>query len=47
MKLRNWEDLPVFMQCDEVREYYNILLKKKRSLALKRAFDIVLSMIML
>ena len=27
------------MQCDEVREYYNILLKKKIALKVKRIFD--------
>ena len=41
MTLRNWDDLPRFMQCDEVREYYDILVKKKLSLKLKRAFDVV------
>ena len=29
------------MQCEEVREYYNILSKKKLSLILKRTFDVV------
>lgn len=41
MTLRNWEDLPRFMQCEEVREYYDILSKKKLSLRLKRIFDFV------
>ena len=41
MTLRNWDDLPRFMQCEEVREYYDILAKKKLSLKLKRAFDVV------
>lgn len=41
MALRKWEDLPWFMQCAEVKEYYDILAKKKLSLKLKRAFDIV------
>lgn len=41
MALRKWEDLPRFMQCAEVKEYYDILAKKKLSLKLKRAFDIV------
>lgn len=41
MILRKWEDLPRFMQCEEVREYYDILAKKKLSLKLKRAFDVV------
>ena len=41
MILRKSEDLPRFMQCEEVREYYDILAKKKLSLKLKRAFDVV------
>lgn len=41
MTLRKWDDLPKFMQCEEVREYYNILSKKKLSLILKRTFDVV------
>lgn len=41
MALRKWEDLPRFIQCEEVKEYYDILAKKKLSLKLKRAFDIV------
>ena len=41
MALRKWEDLRRFMQCAEVKEYYDILAKKKLSLKLKRAFDIV------
>lgn len=41
MTLRNWDDLPRFMQCEEVREYYDILAKKKLSFKLKRAFDVV------
>lgn len=39
--MRKWEELPKFMQCEEVREYYDILSKKKLSLKAKRAFDIV------
>ena len=45
--LKKWEDLPPEMQCDEVREYYDILKKKQVSLFFKRAFDIVVSLIML
>ena len=33
--MRKWEDLPEFMKCDEVKEYYNILSRKKVSLILK------------
>jgi lipopolysaccharide/colanic/teichoic acid biosynthesis glycosyltransferase len=39
--LRKWEELPEWMQCPEVKEYYDILDKKKFSLKLKRAFDVV------
>lgn len=41
MALRKWDDLPRFMQCEEVREYYDILAKRKLSLKLKRIFDVV------
>ena len=47
MMLKKWEDLPPEMQCDEVKEYYDILKKKQVSLFFKRAFDIVVSLIML
>lgn len=45
--LREWEKLPKYMKCDEVRPYYEILKKKRVSLALKRGFDVVISFIML
>ena len=41
MKLVNFEDLPEYMKCDEVKEYYNILNKKKGQLFLKRFLDIM------
>lgn len=47
MRLRKWEDLPAFMKCEEVKEYYDILEKKKVTLALKRSFDVVVASIML
>lgn len=47
MRLRKWEYLPTFMQCEEVREYYDILVKKKGALGLKRVFDVVVAVIML
>lgn len=47
MRLRKWEDLPAFMQCEEVKDYYDILAKKKAALGLKRAFDVVVAVIML
>lgn len=45
--LRKWNDLPDFMKCNEVKEYYNILQKRKISLLLKRLFDLVVGTIML
>lgn len=27
--MRKWEDLPEYMKCDEIKEYYDILSKKK------------------
>jgi hypothetical protein len=47
MKLRNWKDIPTFMKNDKVKEYYDLLAKKKRALCLKRIFDIVLAIILL
>ena len=47
LMLRKWEDLPKFMQRKEVREYYDILDKKRFALKCKRVFDVVLSAIML
>ena len=43
VSLRKWEDLPGFMQCEEVRGYYDILVKKKLSLKLKRIFDVIVA----
>ena len=47
MILKKWEDLPEEMQIPEVHKYYEILAKHKISLFLKRAFDVVVSFIML
>ncbi len=47
MKLREWEELPAFMKCDEVKIYYDILAKKRISLTLKRTFDVIVAIIML
>ena len=43
--MKKWDDLPEFMRTDEVREYYDILDKRRFSLFLKRVFDIVCSFI--
>ena len=47
MKIVKWEQLPPEMQNEEVRKYYDILKKKKASLFFKRAFDIVVSLMLL
>lgn len=47
MLLKKWEKLPVEMQTEEVKKYYDILKKKQVSLFFKRVFDIVVSAIML
>lgn len=45
--LRNWKSLPIWMQCPEVKEYYDILYKKRFSLKLKIAFDKIFAVIIL
>ena len=47
MKLLKWEELPEALKTDEVRPYYAILAQKRKSLILKRAFDIIFSSILL
>ncbi len=47
MRLIKWEKLPVEMQTEEVKKYYDILRKKRCALFFKRAFDIVVSLLML
>lgn len=43
MRLKAWEELPDDMRTPQVRRYYEILEKKKKSLAAKRLFDLVIS----
>ena len=45
--LREWNKLPKSMRTEAVRPYYERLKKKKVSLVLKRAFDVIASSIML
>lgn len=47
MKLIKWEHLPPEMQNDAVQKYYGILELRKSNLIFKRAFDIVVSVILL
>ena len=44
--LRKWEKLPDFMRVPEVRPYWEALNKKRGQLVLKRAFDLVVALIM-
>lgn len=41
--MREWCKLPIEMQCEEIKQYYDILRKRKLTLRLKRAFDVILS----
>lgn len=45
--LREWNQLPEYMQTDAVRPYYDQLKKKGFSLFLKRIFDIVVSLVLI
>lgn len=45
--MRSWENIPEKLKNDSVKEYYDILKKRKGSLFLKRFFDITVSGIML
>ena len=45
--LRKWEELPAFMQTEEVRPYYEKLSRKWFSLFVKRMFDFAVSSVML
>ena len=47
MLVKEWNELPKFMQVEEVRPYYEILRKKKGQLILKRIFDICASLILI
>lgn len=47
MLVKRWDKLPIDMQNDAVRPYYEILRKKAVSLLVKRLFDIVISIVLL
>lgn len=47
MRLIRWEKLPEEFQNESVRQYYDILRKKRFSLFLKRCFDFFVSLLML
>ena len=45
--LKQWDDLPGFMKCPEVRPYWEVLNRKRGQLILKRVFDLVVGIILL
>ena len=45
--LKQWDDLPGFMRCPEVRPYWESLNIKRGQLILKRVFDLVVGVILL
>ncbi len=45
--IREWDDIPEFMKCDEVREIYDVLMRRRGQLYIKRLFDIVMSAVLL
>ena len=45
--LRKWEALPDFMQCGEIRAYYDVLSKKPAALLCKRVFDVLAAAVLL
>ena len=47
MILKRWEALPEQLRTEAVRPYYDLLAKRRGSLALKRCFDVVVSALML
>ena len=47
MFLCKWENLPDYMRNDAVKEYYDILQKKKISIFLKRILDLLLSVVLI
>lgn len=47
MKLKKWDYIPKEIKNDYVKEYYDILNKKRFSLLIKRIFDILLSILLL
>lgn len=47
MILKPWDELPDYMQTDEVKPYYEGLKRKENQILLKRAFDIVMAAILI
>ena len=47
MILQKYEELPQMMKNDKVKNYYDILYKKRSNLVIKRCFDIIFSILLL
>lgn len=47
MLIKSWNDLPEYMQTEEVKPYYEILRRKRFQLVIKRLFDIVVSLMLI
>lgn len=47
MRLLSWDRLPAELRTEEVRPYYDSLSQKRAQLFLRRAFDVVLSLVLL
>ena len=47
MLVKRWDKLPIDMQNDAVRPYYELLRKKVVSLLVKRIFDVIMSIVLL
>ena len=47
MILRKWDKLPDELRIQEVRPYYDVLSRRRGSIALKRVFDFLVSLLML
>ena len=45
--LKEWEALPGFLRCEEVRPYWEALRKKRGQLAVKRVLDFLLALVLL
>lgn len=45
--IKKWDELPEWMKCPEVRQYYDVLEKKKVSLIFKLIFDKIVALILL
>lgn len=45
--LKKWEEIPEFMRTPEVKPYWEILWKRRSQLVIKRAFDLIVAIILL